>query len=457
MNILRRLAPKTIAAQIACLVIVAVLLGVGLSSAALFHLFYASQEGVNAEILPAVRAARIAGIVRRAREARSPEELADMLETARSNVVAVQAIPLPPPAPKEAAKVAQPAFVGAIERELARTWAVTPLPNQPDHSIVVRINGDTALKFEATPNMFPLHNLVLIQTTLALAIITVMILLLSLYALNRITAPLSAIATAARSFGKNAGEGRPIKGAGPREIKQVAEALHDMREGMEKLVDERTHMLEAISHDLRTPLTRLRLRAERLGDPKTSANMLQDIAIINGMVGETLAYLRDGRSAEAKALTDLPSLLQTVCAQFADVGHDVSYRGPARLAFACRANGLSRAVANIVDNATKHADHVSVALLAQGEGGALIEVSDDGPGIPPAWREKAFEPFFKCDSARRSPGRGGFGLGLSIARDIVRRHGGDIELLDHKPRGLTVRLSLGEADFREDERRSRIA
>lgn len=457
MSFIRRVAPKTIAAQIACLVFVAVLLGVGLSSAALFHFFYAGQAGVNAEILPAVRAARIAGIVRRAREARSPRELADMLETARSNVVAVQAIPLPPPAPQPTPTIAQPAFVDAIEQELERIWAVTPLPNQRNGVIVVKINDNAAVKFEAAPNMFPLHNLVLIQTTLALAIITVMILLLSLYALKRITAPLSAIATAARSFGPNSGGRRPIKGAGPREIKQVEEALRDMRERMEKLVDERTHMLEAISHDLRTPLTRLRLRAERLGEAKMSADMLRDIAIINDMVGETLAYLRDGRSAEAKALTDLPSLLQTVCAQFSDDGHDVAYRGPARLAFACRAQGISRAVANIVDNAAKHAGHVSVVLRASGDGGALIEVSDDGPGIPPAWREKALEPFFKCDSARRSPGRGGFGLGLSIARDIVRRHGGDIELLDNPPRGLTVRLTLGAVVSRENQGMSRIA
>ena len=198
-------------------------------------------------------------------------------------------------------------------------------------------------------------------------------------------------------------------------------ALHDMRERMEKLVDERTHMLEAISHDLRTPLTRLRLRAEQLTDATTSANMLRDIAVINDMVGETLAYLRDGKSGETTQLIDLPSLLQTVCAQFSDIGHDVAYHGPAHFAFDCSAHGLSRAVANIVDNAAKNADHVTVSLEERGAG-ALIEVSDDGPGIPPAWREKAFEPFFKVDSARRSSGRGGFGLGLSIARDIVRGH-----------------------------------
>ncbi len=319
------------------------------------------------------------------------------------------------------------------------------------NAIFVAVDDENALKFVSAPNMFPLQNLLLIQTTIAVAIITVMILLLSLYALKRITAPLSAIASAARSFGPHSREGGVIKGTGPREIKQVAEALRDMSERMRGLVDERTKMLEAISHDLRTPLTRLRLRAERLGDPRICDAMLRDIALINDMVDETLAYLRDGQSAEASQLIDLPSLLLTICAQFADIGHDVSYRGPAHFAYSCRAQALSRAVANIVDNATKHAGSVTVSLQSPDETTARIEVSDDGPGIPPALREKAFEPFFKGDSARSS-GRGGFGLGLSIARDIVRRQGGAIFLRDRAPHGLTVVLSL-DGEFAGRDRR----
>jgi signal transduction histidine kinase len=169
------------------------------------------------------------------------------------------------------------------------------------------------------------------------------------------------------------------------------------------------------------------------------------------MVRETLTYLRDGRSAEAVQLIDLPSLLQTICAQFADIGHDVTYRGSGHFAFSCRAHALSRAVANIVDNATKHARCVTVTLRTSVTDEAQIEVSDDGPGIPQAWREKAFEPFFKGDSARSSE-RGGFGLGLSIARDIIRRQGGEILLSETSPHGLTVALSLGTKSFTGDHR-----
>jgi signal transduction histidine kinase len=258
-----------------------------------------------------------------------------------------------------------------------------------------------------------------------------------------ITSPLSSIASATRSFGKSTEAEEDLSAAGPREIAQLAEALNDMRKRVRTLVDERTKMLVAISHDLRTPLTRLRLRAERTPDDKTRDGMLHDIGMINEMLSETLAYLRDDGRVERAHLIDLPSLLQTICAQFADIGEDVSYDGPSRLTFPCRQQALTRAVTNIVDNATKHGSTVSVTLRSGDDERVEIDVSDDGPGIPAALRGKVFEPFFKIDSARSQTNRSaGFGLGLSIARDIARRHGGDVEFFDHAPHGLTVRLSV---------------
>jgi signal transduction histidine kinase len=274
-------------------------------------------------------------------------------------------------------------------------------------------------------------------------------LFLSLYAVRWITAPLSSVASVARAFGHFPDNGEALREDGPFEIAQVAEALNDMRKRVSSLVDERTNMLQAISHDLRTPLTRLRLRVERLSNDSQREKMLQDIAIVSDMLGETLAFLREGCQSEAAHLVDVPSLLQTVCAQFTDVGYQVSYLGPARYAFACRARALTRAVTNIVDNGTKHGAVVTVALKVQNDDSVRIEVSDDGPGIPGPLREKVFEPFFKADTARRcpGPGQGSFGLGLSIARDIVRSHGGEIKLLDHAPHGLTVCLSISKQPF----------
>jgi signal transduction histidine kinase len=209
-------------------------------------------------------------------------------------------------------------------------------------------------------------------------------------------------------------------------------------------------MLAAISHDLRTPLTRLRLRAERIDDPELRDGILYEVVRISSMLDETLEYLRPGTREERMAPVDLPSLLQTICTEFGDVGHGVTYAGPPRLAWVCRANALTRAVSNVVDNGVQHGSAVRVGLRV-GEGGmAEIEVADDGPGIPAPLREKVFDPFFKGDHSRPAATGRGFGLGLSIARDVVRGHGGRIELLDRMPHGLVVRLSLprNPADLR---------
>jgi signal transduction histidine kinase len=445
MGFLHRFTPRTITAQIASLVVVAVLLGVGLASAVLLYFIYTGQTGASPEIMVAVRAARIAATVKEAEAARSPAELAQMLRAARSHSTDVEQIPIARLAPAPESALHNPAIARSIKATLADTWGIVPLAEAPpfdkNDSIVVKISDDSALVFEEAPHN-ALHNFVLVQTTCALAMIIFIISFLSLYAVRWITSPLSSIAAAARSFGHSSAEDGALSADGPREIAQVAEALNDMRKRVRSLVDERTQMLAAISHDLRTPLTRLRLRTERLADGNVRGSMLQDIATINDMLGETLAYLREGGQQEAVHLVDLPSLLQTICAQFADFGHDVSYQGLDRFAFACRAHALNRAVTNVVDNAVKHGATVIVALQVVSETMVQIEVSDDGPGIPVALRDKVFEPFFKGDSARSSSGRGGFGLGLSIARDIVRRHGGAIDLLARAPHGLTVRLSI---------------
>jgi signal transduction histidine kinase len=159
------------------------------------------------------------------------------------------------------------------------------------------------------------------------------------------------------------------------------------------------------------------------------------------MLDETLDYLREDGKSEPMSRVDLPSLLQTICWDFADIGDPVSYEGPARLACTVRPRALTRALTNIVENGVKHGTTVTVTLRGTGPEGIAITIADDGPGIPAALHDKVFEPFFKADSARTQNG-GGFGLGLSIAQDIVKRHGGDISLLEREPAGLAVRILL---------------
>jgi signal transduction histidine kinase len=287
-----------------------------------------------------------------------------------------------------------------------------------------------------------LWHFVLAPTVLTLTIVLVFVTILSVYAVRWIIAPLSSVVAAAQSFGRSVDDSRIVGRRGPREIAQVADALDDMRTRIRALLDDRTRMLVAISHDLRTPLTRLRLRAEQVPDPALREGMLREVVQVTRMLDETLDYLRGDVGLEPMSRIDLPSVLQTICAEFADVGHAVAYEGPMHLAWTCRPNVLMRAISNVVDNGVKHGATVAVALRATEDGAVEIDVADDGPGIPSSLREKVFDPFFKGDAARSMANRSGFGLGLSIARTIVEGHGGEIELLDRVPRGLIVRLSL---------------
>jgi signal transduction histidine kinase len=444
MSVVRRLLPGTIAGQITGLVIVAVLLGVGLASAVLLYLIDQGQTGANREMFAAVRAARIAAIAKEAEAANSKQRLSLALRRSHSNSIEATLVPTAGlAAPGVSARVS--AFVAAVEANLRDNWGLEPLrrASQPDDedSVFLKVDDHNALRFEISPHG-GLHNLFLVQTICAFAIITSSILFLSIYAVRWIISPLSSIASAARSFGRAGGDEAELSVDGPREIEQAAQALNDMRKRVRTLVNERTQMLAAISHDLRTPLTRLRLRVERLKDDPARAAMLQEIATISEMLGETLAYVREGNQREEVSLADLPSLLETVAAQFADIGHEVCYRGPDRLAFAGRAQGIGRAVTNVVENATKFGSRADIILRALGDGAVEITIVDDGPGIAAELLDRVFEPFFKGDSARSIDGRTGFGLGLSIARDIVERHGGAIELVTCEPHGLSVRMTL---------------
>jgi signal transduction histidine kinase len=447
MRLLHRLLPHTITAQITSLIIAAVLLGVGLTSAGHMYVARHRQNPHDPEIVAAARAARVATIVEEARAAHSPAELAHVLSAAHLAGNDVDQVRLTQLAVAPGHRLQTPGLAELIMTRLEDQWGIFPLHvtalSDREDSIAVKINEDSALVFREPPHS-QVRKLIG-SATLIIAISTFIVLFLSVYAVRWVTAPLSTIASAARSFGRSSGDNRMLREDGPREIAQVAEALNDMRRRIQALVDERTRSLAAISHDLRTPLARLGLRAERLPDASVRDGMLRDIAMLNDMLGEMLTHLREAGSPEPIHRVDLPSLLQTICAEFIDVGHSVSYQGPGRFTFPCRARALTRAITNVIDNGTKHGSTVTVALHELDTTAVRVDIADDGPGIPADLLDKVFEPFFKGDNARPSSARTGFGLGLSIARDIVRSHGGEIELFPQTPRGLIVRVSLNLA------------
>jgi signal transduction histidine kinase len=276
--------------------------------------------------------------------------------------------------------------------------------------------------------------------TLTLMFAVVSVTLLSLWAARALTAPLSSFAKAAEDFSLN-GAAAPLPERGPEEIRSVAKALNRMRERITTLIDDRTKMLAAISHDLRTPITRMRLRAEFIEDEAHRSRMLRDLEQMRSMLEAVLSFLRNDRKLESMTLVDIASTLQLVTDQFADMGHKVAYDGPEHAMATVRPDDLHRSVTNLVENAVRYGAEAIIRLRLSPET-ATIEVEDDGPGISDARKEVMLEPFVRGDDARNMDEAAGFGLGLSIAHAIVLAHGGELSLNDRRPHGLIVRIEL---------------
>lgn len=264
--------------------------------------------------------------------------------------------------------------------------------------------------------------------------------LLGLWAARALTAPLTSFARAAESFSLD-GDAPLLPERGPEEIRSLARALNRMRQRIAMLMDDRTRMLAAISHDLRTPLTRMRLRCEFVEDEIQRRRMLADLNQMHAMLGSVLSFLRNGRKTEPMTLVEVASILQLVADQFTDMGHNVSYVGPEHAMATVRPDDVLRALNNLVENAVKFGAEIVIRLSVAPDV-LVIDVEDDGPGISDAHKPAMLEPFVRGDDARNMDEATGFGLGLSIAKSIVTAHGGELVLQDRKPHGLVVRIRL---------------
>jgi two-component system osmolarity sensor histidine kinase EnvZ len=245
------------------------------------------------------------------------------------------------------------------------------------------------------------------------------------------------LAIAAEAFGMGRDTG-PIKPEGASEVRQAATAFNRMQERIRRFLAQRTEMLAGVSHDLRTPLTRLRLALAMLpGDEalrQDVAEMTADVAEMDRMIEGYLAFAR-GEGVEQAEPVDLTAVLEEVAAGARRAGATVVLDVPETLTLPLRADAVRRAITNLVDNARRHARHVTLGASTMGARNVQVTVDDDGPGIPPDRRESVFRPF-------ESGAAGGTGLGLTIARDIVRAHGGDILLEESPLGGLRARIRL---------------
>jgi len=220
--------------------------------------------------------------------------------------------------------------------------------------------------------------------------------------------------------------------------------LNEMQGRIRRFVEDRTRMLAAISHDLRTMLTRLSLRAEYIDDPEQRAKALKDLAEMEEMLAATLAFARDDAKAEARTPVDLAALLADLADDLAEAGHKAAYAGPRACTVHARPTALRRAFTNVLNNAVAYGGAAEVALT-EGDGAVRVTVSDRGPGIPDPLKEQVFAPFYRVETSR-SRETGGTGLGLSVALDIVRAHGGDIALSDREGGGLVVTVTLPKGE-----------
>ena len=250
--------------------------------------------------------------------------------------------------------------------------------------------------------------------------------------------PIRRLAIAADNFGKGRDESG-FKPEGAAEVRQAASAFLAMRERIIRQISQRTEMLAGVSHDLRTPLTRMKLQLEMLGDDKGADGLKADIAEMEHMLDGYLAFAR-GEGTEKPIATDLTALLEEAAAQARRKGGIVDLHTEGRLTVPLRPNAFKRCLTNLMDNAMRFAEHVSVRAGKRDEA-IEITVDDDGPGIPEDQREEVFRPFYRIEGSR-NPGTGGVGLGLTIARDVVRGHGGDITLSQSPNGGLRARLRV---------------
>lgn len=271
--------------------------------------------------------------------------------------------------------------------------------------------------------------------------VAILIPLLSFWAARRVTAPLARLADSVQRLGAS-GEPDILVVEGPEEIRRVARAYNTMQSQIQELIAERTRMLAALSHDIRTILTRLALRLETVSDGETREKGLRDIQIMTGMVASTMAFVQGLAPREPSEPVDLASVLETLCDEYRDLDFPVTYDGPAACRYPCRPHQLGRALRNVIDNAVKYGGRADITLTTTGTG-VRIAVADAGPGIPESEHERVFEPFYRPDTARNLA-TGGSGLGLAILRTAVLAHGGTVTLANRDSGGLIVTIDLPE-------------
>ncbi len=274
---------------------------------------------------------------------------------------------------------------------------------------------------------------------LTLAVLLIAVLGISVMAVRWVTRPLHLLASAADELGQNINR-PPLPETGPLEVRNAAHAFNTMQARLVRFLEDRTRILTAMSHDLKTPITRMRLRAELLEDDDLRGRLEKDLREMESMVTHTLDFMRGLGGSEAAQPLDVMALLESLQADNEEIGREVRIEGVARSHYVGSAALLKRCLVNLIDNAVLYGKLATV-IVEDGNDTLRIRVLDEGPGIPETELEKVFDPFYRLEASRNRE-TGGTGLGLAIARNIAQTHGGDIELCNRPEGGLEAVLTL---------------
>ena len=328
-----------------------------------------------------------------------------------------------------------------FERELGENDEARPPPppppNRPRLTSLVELRDGRWLAAQARFRRPPLQWAwpTILSMLLSAAVIVVVVSLV----IGRATKSLLSLTAAAERFGRGA-RSEPLPETGPDEARRLIATFNAMQDRLTRFVSDRTRLLASISHDLRTPITAMRLRVELLEDDEVKAKLIDGLDEMQRMSEAALAFAKEEAAEGPTRAVDLAALTGSVIEDFADMGHDVAEVNSVRMVLECRPDAVKRALRNLVENAVRYGGRARVSLRQQDQE-AVIWIDDDGPGLPEAQIEAMFEPFARLESSR-SRETGGAGLGLSIARSIARAHGGEVRLTNRLEGGLRAEMAL---------------
>jgi signal transduction histidine kinase len=258
---------------------------------------------------------------------------------------------------------------------------------------------------------------------------------LAIWVVSRITIPLRTFGQAAKRLGRDV-NAPPMIEEGPLEVQKAAKAFNEMQDRLKRLIENRTLMMAAISHDLRTPITLMRLRSELVENEEDREKMLATLGDMEKMISLTMEFAKQDAADEERKNVDIVALVESLCDDLEDTGKDVHFEPCEQILYVCAPIGMKRLVSNLIENALKYAGKAEIYVRSTFDQVSII-IEDDGPGIPENQLQRVLQPFYRCEASRNRD-TGGVGLGLSVAQSIVEAHGGELHLTNKPSGGLKV-------------------